>query len=335
MKEVVGDFTVRQLGATYFRGSEPINGVWATGNITMTNACVMPVGFGVGDHQLFVVDFATTTRVGSGLTTVVCPVLRRLNTKISGCADRYNRSLCRNILRHRLLERMVEAASSEDSKEVLAKTLNKLDQEGEAYMKHAEKKSRRLKSGRIPFSPEASLWIRQCQVYRSLLRWHDGKLRNYGNLRRTARRCQINVLSQLSINNIKLHLTICKERCNYFQKHGQRHRQQHLTNCLEAAQDREDDAAERKILAIIKCKKDRAFWRWLNYTLGKHVHGRSVRAVQVEDGAGGVLDFDTEEAVQDEIFNEVHQKRYNMAEEAPICQGALRGQFEKHSHFPY
>jgi len=52
-----------------------------------------------------------------------------------------------------------------------------------------------------------------------------------------------------------------------------------------------------------------------------------VRAVQVEDGAGGVLDFDTEEAVQEAIFNEVHCKRYTLAEEAPICQGALRGQF--------
>jgi hypothetical protein len=52
-----------------------------------------------------------------------------------------------------------------------------------------------------------------------------------------------------------------------------------------------------------------------------------VQAVQVEDGAGGVLDFDTEEAVQGAIFNEVHRKRYNLAEEAPICQGTLCGQF--------
>jgi hypothetical protein len=111
---------------------------------------------------------------------------------------------------------MVEAASSGNSKDVLAMTLNKLDQEGEAYMKHAEKKCRRLKSGWIPFSLEASIWIHQCQVYRSLLRWHNGKLRNYGNLRRTAQRCKINALFQLSANDIKLHLTICKERCDYF-----------------------------------------------------------------------------------------------------------------------
>ena len=126
----------------------------------MMNACVMPVGFGVGDHRLFVIDFATTALVSSGTTTVVRPALHRLNTKIYGCADRYNKSLCRNILRHWLLERMVAAALSGTSKDDMAQTLNKLDQEGEAYMKHAEKKCRRLKSGRIPFSPEASLWIR-------------------------------------------------------------------------------------------------------------------------------------------------------------------------------
>jgi hypothetical protein len=52
-----------------------------------------------------------------------------------------------------------------------------------------------------------------------------------------------------------------------------------------------------------------------------------VRAVQVEDGAGGVLDFNTKEAVQGAIFNEVHRKRYNLAKEAPICQGTLCTQF--------
>jgi hypothetical protein len=124
MKEVVGEFTARQLGATYFRGSKPINGVWTTGDITVTNACVMPVGFGIGDHQLFVIDCATTKLVGSGMATVVCPVLRRLNTKIHGCADWYNKSLHRNILLHRLLERMVAAASLGASTSDMAQMLN-------------------------------------------------------------------------------------------------------------------------------------------------------------------------------------------------------------------
>ena len=47
----------------------------------------------------------------------------------------------------------------------------------------------------------------------------------------------------------------------------------------------------------------------------------------MEDENGGVLKFSTREGVQNAIFNEVHRKRYNLAEEALICQGFLRGQF--------
>jgi hypothetical protein len=59
IKEVVGDFTVRQLGVTCFQESKPIDGIRATRDLTMANACVMPVEFGVGNHQLFVIDFVT------------------------------------------------------------------------------------------------------------------------------------------------------------------------------------------------------------------------------------------------------------------------------------
>ena len=171
IKEVVGEFTTKRLGATYFRGSAPIDAVWATSDVAMVNTCAMLVGYGVGDHCLFVVDFATALLVGAGcLHQIIRSALRCLNTRIAGCALRYNNALQRNILRHRLLERMVAIATSDQPKADITKAFNKLDKEGEAYMKHAEKKCRRLKSGRIPFSPEASLWIRQSQVYRSLLR---------------------------------------------------------------------------------------------------------------------------------------------------------------------
>ncbi len=56
--------------------------------------------------------------------------------------------------------------------------------------------------------------------------------------------------------------------------------------------------------------------------------------VQVEDGNGGILDFDTHEGVQNAIFNEVHRKWYNLAEEAPISKGSLRGQFGYMSTLP-
>jgi hypothetical protein len=50
MSEVVGEFTGKKVGPTFYRGSKPIDGIWATRDIVITHACVMPVGYGVGDH---------------------------------------------------------------------------------------------------------------------------------------------------------------------------------------------------------------------------------------------------------------------------------------------
>jgi hypothetical protein len=178
------------------------------------------------------------------------------------------------------------------------------------------------------------LWIHQCQVYRSLLRRHAGKIHNRGNLKRTAQRCWINGHFFLSVEELKLRLGICKQKCNYFRKHGKRHCQQHLDQCLEAAKDRADDDNEQKILAIIRWGKDCSFWQRLNFALGKHIQGQSIREVQVEDGNGGILEFDTQEGVQNAIFNKVHQKWYSLVEEAPICKGSLRRHFGYMSTLP-
>jgi len=105
------------------------------------------------------------------------------------------------------------------------------------------------------------------------------------------------------VEELKLWLVICKQKCDYFWKHGKRHRREHLNQCLEEAKDRADDEAEQKFLAIIRREKDRSLWRRLNFALGKHIQGQSVREVQVEDGNGRILEFDTKEGVQNAIFN--------------------------------
>ena len=38
MKEVVGEFTGEKVGAAYFRGEKPIDGIWATSDVTVVRA---------------------------------------------------------------------------------------------------------------------------------------------------------------------------------------------------------------------------------------------------------------------------------------------------------
>ncbi len=90
MLEVVGEFTGKRIGPKFFQGSKPIDGVWAMPDIAVTHACVMPAGFGVGDHRLFVVDFQEASLIGEAPHRIKRFSSHHLNTKASsGATQQY------------------------------------------------------------------------------------------------------------------------------------------------------------------------------------------------------------------------------------------------------
>jgi hypothetical protein len=107
-----------------------------------------------------------------------------------------------------------------------------IDDEGKEYMRHTEKICCKIKLCCIPFSPKASIWIRQVQVYYSLLRYHKRRVNNWGNLKRATRRCNIPNPLSLTIAEIYGQLKECKKECIFFQEHRKRYQQKHLNNRL-------------------------------------------------------------------------------------------------------
>jgi hypothetical protein len=75
----------------------------------MSNACVMPFGYGVGIHRAFILDIPIKSLVGINLVKIVHPASRRLNSKLPGCSKAYIYNLKGNITRHWLLERLHDA----------------------------------------------------------------------------------------------------------------------------------------------------------------------------------------------------------------------------------
>ena len=200
-------------------------------------------------------------------------------------------------------------------------------------MHHAKRNCCKIKSGRIPFSPEASLWIKRTLCYRSLLRYWAGKIRKKGNLLRQACRCRIGDPLSLSIQTIQDRLRECKALCKYFTKHGHKHQRSDLTSRLHDARDRQYGEAEHRILQIIQGKHDHSFWRRPDWALGKH-QCCSVRNVQVEDQDCAITEFTMQSEVQQLIWDKIHRERYHLAKEAPICQGRLRGEFGYNTSTP-
>ncbi|KAL7530123.1 hypothetical protein ACHAXR_007411 [Thalassiosira sp. AJA248-18] len=286
----------------------------------------MPVGFGVGDHRMFVLDLTIESLVGLNPVKIARSETRRLNGRLPHCGNAYIESFEGNITQHRLLERLHDAHINSSTFNEAAKKVEKIDQEGADYMRHAEKICRKIKACRIPFSEDSSIWIRRTQVYFSLIKFHQGKISNRGNLKRAARRCNIKQPLSLSLQQIAESLEYCQSQCEYFKKYGAKYRVRHLNKRVEAARLREDEDAALKILAIIKRERERAFWRRLNFVTGKK-RTRSATTIQVEGENGMVSEKSTQDTVEQAIFAEVHEKRFTLAGVAPICHGQLRKDF--------
>ncbi len=226
-------------------------------------------------------------------------------------------------MRHRLIEKMGMAHTQSKDREEIQRRINKIDQQSDQFMKHAANTCRKIKSGRICFSPESVIWIKREQICKSLVLYKQGHRKNRGNLKRAARKQGIRHPFRLSLAELQVRLDICNERNNYFQQNGRRYQKRHLLRRCEAARQAGKEDVATKILAIIKREQDQDFWRRINHTCGK-ARGGSITSVQVEGPNNSVNKHVTKSEVEDAIWTNIHCKRFYLAEEAPICHGQLR-----------
>ena len=112
----------------------------------------------------------------------------------------------------------------------------------------------------------------------------------------------------------------------YFCRHGRRYQQKHLNNCLLSAQERHNKKAKSKILVTNQKEKDQSYCCQLNYSMSK-ARGHSVRVVQTSGFDRLVMEYDNQRSAQEAISKGIHDNIVYFAEQAPICQGRLRGEF--------
>ncbi len=109
----------------------------------------------MGNHRMFMINFQEESLVGKELVWVQQFAGRRLNTKVlSWAAEKYVKQLKESIGQHRLVKRLLSLYTRYKH---IQRALNKLDRQSRELMIHVEKKCRRIKSGWIPFLPEAAL----------------------------------------------------------------------------------------------------------------------------------------------------------------------------------
>ena len=100
----------------------------------VTGACVMPAGYGVGDHQIFIVDFLTSSLVCNCPPQIARAGARRLNTTIHDAASRYISEVEEQVLWHKVIQRYGQAHESSPTKYAAKRKCNKIDSKLKQYV---------------------------------------------------------------------------------------------------------------------------------------------------------------------------------------------------------
>jgi hypothetical protein len=120
---------------------------------------LLPSRVGVGDHRVFVLDFASEPILGHVFPQVIPLARRLLNCASDKIRNNYIAVLNQLSNRHLMFKKMlcIDRASEHLSPAIVQLHMNKVDMELEQFMKLAEMDSHKYKCNNIKWSPYSSV----------------------------------------------------------------------------------------------------------------------------------------------------------------------------------
>jgi hypothetical protein len=161
--------TGEMLPATHSQGHNPINAVFCTAGLVCMAVTLLPSRVGVGDHRVFVLDFASETILGNVFPRVIPLAHHLLKCASDKIRKNYIAVLNQLLNMHLMFKKMlcIDRASNHLSPAIVQLRMDKFDMELEQFMKLVEMDCHKYKRNNIEWSLYSSVWIHQ----RWLLKW--------------------------------------------------------------------------------------------------------------------------------------------------------------------
>eukprot|EP00956_Cyclotella_meneghiniana_P034366 scaffold104037_cov45-Cyclotella_meneghiniana.AAC.3 len=315
---------------SYYRGTRPITGCFCTQGIDCVNVYASPHRAGAGDHRYWIMDFDAKSVLGAGYPHLVRPKGRRLKCVVKRTRVAYLRRLRKLTERHRMYSKMkaLHDASDSVSPRQLKIAMNKWDRENTEHKISAEENCNQFKNDYIEFSPQTNIWIKRRDLYKQLRSINARrKLGKEVNVTHFARSCVVADIQDpfsLSDREIGNRIEACKARLRDLKSVAPMLRIEHLRDCIHRAKERGDMKAVVRIRQILRNEKLRRRWGGVHKST-KPRRGGAPTSIKVKLPTGDVQ-YDTREDIEEQAGRRLTD-RFQLARDAPICNGALFDEF--------
>jgi hypothetical protein len=98
--------TGMHIPPTFRDSTAPIDAIFATSGIECINAYILPHKGGVGDHRCFILDFTSSSVIGTKFPNIVDCSTRKLHCKSTRLVQSYSAELDMLCNRHRMYQRI-------------------------------------------------------------------------------------------------------------------------------------------------------------------------------------------------------------------------------------
>jgi hypothetical protein len=258
--------------------------------------------------------------LGTEYPKTVQPSGRALRCDVPRIRKNYIKRLKKQIKRHRIEEKLniLNEHQTELSREEVERHHNKIDEEVVQHQRGSEKKCNKFYDGKIEFSPEVGIVVRRGRLYKRILDFKHGRPMNLRTLKDACKKQSVLFPSQLTIGEVKDHITICQARLKELEKTAPQDRERHLQSCYVVARDKKREKAVRIIQKMMRKESNQRQWRRIRNTIHPQ-RGSAVASLTVKSEAGEETEYATSEGVEHQASRAIAD-RYKKARTAPILQ---------------
>jgi len=229
---------------------------------------ILPHRGGIGNHQCFILDFTSSSVIGSKFPNIVRCSAWKLHCKSTRLVNAYNselNSLCDRKMHQRIYFTYSNIDSFLDAD--FMNMMNDWDRELVQFKLHSKGNATKFKSCQIEWSLEVGFWLAR--------RWLLARVKTYiigletpdpRNLIRNCLRSHLFDPRTVSYSNVMIHIEITHRKLSELAKDAPTLRRQHLLDLRKAAYDRGDTARSSIILEILTREQKQKKWHRINYT---------------------------------------------------------------------
>ena len=332
---------VKKGPATYSRGTNTIDGIFATCGIHIVDGRYSSFDQSPSDHRWITIDILDNILIGTPRDDKCPPLLRKTTSKIPSVKENFQLELEKHVIQHKLhlkiSELYNEAIMTHALTDQQQKTYEQIENTLQRGVKSADNKCRKARRGMVPFSPHQKKLMGKILILKQYrLRWVLKKHKNRPRSRAIKRMISkydydgptsFNSLDLID-NELRKAYTLYQE----FKRCATRHRWSYLEQIASEYNEKDGKGIQHHFKILQQQEQSREYFRRIRFCEGKTRKG-GVDKIQIEADGNTYITYDKQQ-IEQEIMK-VNQAKLLQARHTPLCKEHIsvllgeQGNFEK------